>query len=208
MGLFCSETHDFLKFCYSRNPRATNALQDCLAGLRTGCIVDYGRIATPRRRSFRPKPLPPFLVIHENRNNAVPFGVDTNISNVSFLVRELLTFIGIACQIMNWAILIDFPSDVYHYDDVAEIKRGLALLRDSEMPEGPLFYFLFSFWVFFFPVFFIVFIETPRLRNQKKEKNWIWIFRLGLFWNSGHGRVLELSKVTVSSTRYSVRMYY
>ena len=31
MGLFCSEAHDFLKFCYSRNPRATSALQDCLA---------------------------------------------------------------------------------------------------------------------------------------------------------------------------------
>ena len=31
MGLFCSEAHDFLRFCYSRNPRATSALQDCLA---------------------------------------------------------------------------------------------------------------------------------------------------------------------------------
>ena len=31
MGLFCSEAHDFFRFCYGRNPRATYALQDCLA---------------------------------------------------------------------------------------------------------------------------------------------------------------------------------
>ena len=37
------------------------------------------------------------------------------------------------------------------------------------MPEGPLSYFLFSFWVFFSSVLFLVFFETPRLRLQKKE---------------------------------------
>ena len=31
MGLLCSEAHDFLRFCYRRNPRATTALRDCLA---------------------------------------------------------------------------------------------------------------------------------------------------------------------------------
>ena len=50
--------------------------------------------------------------------------------------------------------------------------RGLALPRNSGMPEGPLFYFLFlfSFWAFFSSVFFFVFFETPRLRSQKKRK--------------------------------------
>ena len=31
MGLLCSEAHDMLRLCYRRNPRATTALQDCLA---------------------------------------------------------------------------------------------------------------------------------------------------------------------------------
>ena len=31
MGLLCSEAHDLLRLCYRRNPRATTALQDCLA---------------------------------------------------------------------------------------------------------------------------------------------------------------------------------
>ena len=31
MRLLCSEAHDLLSFCYRRNPRATAALQDCLA---------------------------------------------------------------------------------------------------------------------------------------------------------------------------------
>ena len=35
------------------------------------------------------------------------------------------------------------------------------------MPEGPLSYFLFSFWVFFSSVLFFVFFETPCLRSQK-----------------------------------------
>ena len=31
MDLLCSEVYDLLRFCYRRNPRATTALQDCLA---------------------------------------------------------------------------------------------------------------------------------------------------------------------------------
>ena len=31
MGFLCSEAHDLLRLCYRRNPRATTALQDCLA---------------------------------------------------------------------------------------------------------------------------------------------------------------------------------
>ena len=48
--------------------------------------------------------------------------------------------------------------------------RGLARLRNSGMPEGPLFYFPFSFFFLglFSCVFFFVFFETPRLRSKKK----------------------------------------
>ena len=47
--------------------------------------------------------------------------------------------------------------------------RGLARLRNSGMPEGPLFYFPFSFFFLglFSCVFFFVFFETPRLRSLK-----------------------------------------
>ena len=31
LGISCSEADDLLRFCYRRNPRATTALQDCLA---------------------------------------------------------------------------------------------------------------------------------------------------------------------------------
>ena len=44
------------------------------------------------------------------------------------------------------------------------------------MPEGPLCYFLFSFWVFFSFVLFFVFFETPRLRSQTGEQFQLEVF--------------------------------
>ena len=37
----------------------------------------------------------------KEKNFNIPKANDTNISNVSLLVRELLAFLGIACRIMN-----------------------------------------------------------------------------------------------------------
>ena len=39
MGFLCSEAHDLLRFCYRRDPRATTALQDCLAMQHTVWIA-------------------------------------------------------------------------------------------------------------------------------------------------------------------------
>ena len=144
---------------------------------------------------FAPSPCPS-LVIQEMGNNAVPSGVSTGCLTVRrvkwvqpFLPAHNLirpqprSSLPYRRRIHNLvvhqrrsplpcrrSILLRRSASLHRSRTAAPGRaRGLALLRNSGMPEGPLFYFLllFSFWVFFSSVFFFVFFETPRLHSQK-----------------------------------------
>ena len=59
MGLLCSEAHDMLRLCYRLNPRATTALQDCLAVQHAKWIAHRLFRGVGPHRTSSAGPIPP-----------------------------------------------------------------------------------------------------------------------------------------------------
>ena len=126
--------------------------------------------------------------VQEKGSNAVPFGVSTGCLTVRRvkwvqpfrpahkLIRpQLRSFLPFRRRIHNLvvhqrrnplpcrrSILLRRSASLHRSRTAAPGRaRGLALLRNSGMPEGPLFYFLFSFFFLSF-LFFRVFLRFLR----------------------------------------------